>query len=80
MVFIPSLIDKEYHYYAAKLLITKSINKDNSVEKTYLIIYGLTQYNKFLKRNLNLQIKDNDKIYSTVTSNPLNGIDIAESI
>ena len=58
---------KDFRFYFAKTLFKTMLNKDE-VEKIKLLVKALNSYNRYLSRNLSLQINDIKKVYSKILS------------
>ena len=69
---------REFKYYLAKTYIKKISENRGEAEQIRYLIHGLNSYNKYLLRNLKLQINDIKKIYSKILSDSNN--DINDSI
>ena len=61
---------KEFRFYFAKTSFRVISKKVDEVEKMRYVIKGLNSYNKYLRRNLGLQINDLKRIYSRIISDP----------
>jgi hypothetical protein len=61
---------KEFRFYFAKASFKVISKKEDNVERIRYVIKGLNSYNKYLRRNLGLQIRDLKKIYSKIISDP----------
>jgi hypothetical protein len=61
---------KEFRFYFAKTSFRVISKEEDNVEKMRYVIRGLNSYNKYLRRNLGLQISDIKRIYSKIISDP----------
>lgn len=68
MVF--ALVRKRFRLYYAKGCMALVKKSNDEVEKMGYIIMGLNSYNSYLRRYMNLQMKDIKKIYSKLTTLP----------
>jgi hypothetical protein len=61
---------KEFRFYFAKASFRVISNKEDDMARMKHVIKGLNSYNKYLRRNLGLEIRDLKKIYSKIISDP----------
>ena len=74
-------LKKEFRFYFAKACCKIILNKNDKVEKMNYLFLLLSSYNKYLQRNLKIEINDIKKIYSIILSKETNQqIEIIESI
>lgn len=74
-------LKREFRFYFAKGCCKIMSNKNDKVEKTKYLFLLLSSYNKYLQRNLKIEINDIKKIYSIILSKETNQqIEIIESI
>jgi ABC-type proline/glycine betaine transport system permease subunit len=67
VILLDVILKKEFRLYLVKACFTIAVNKRDSLEYLYYFSLGLQEYNKYLKRRLNYEIKDIDKIFSKVS-------------
>ena len=74
-------LKREFRFYFAKGCCKIISNKNDKVEKMKYLFLLLSSYNKYLQRNLKIEINDINKIYSIILSKETNQqIEIIESI
>lgn len=74
-------LKREFRFYFAKACCKIMSGKNDQVEKMKYLFLLLSSYNKYLQRNLKIQINDIKKIYSIILSKETNQqIEIIESI
>jgi hypothetical protein len=74
-------LKREFRFYFAKGCCKIMSNKNDKVEKIKYLFLLLSSYNKYLQRNLKIEINDIKKIYSIILSRETNQqIEIIESI
>ena len=61
---------RQFRYYFAKAYFSMLLKGEDHVEKTRYLVEALNSYNKYLRRNLGLQINDLKRIYSKFLSDP----------
>jgi hypothetical protein len=77
---IPQLLSKEYSFYIAKRYFTK-VADSGTRGRIKLLTKGMNAYNKFLKRNLGLQINDIGRIRSKIIADSSINVDgVIESL
>jgi S-adenosylmethionine:tRNA-ribosyltransferase-isomerase (queuine synthetase) len=59
------LVPKEFRYYFAQACIRLMSLERDDISKLHYLFLGLDSYNKYLRRNLNLQFNDT-KVYSGI--------------
>jgi hypothetical protein len=59
---------RQFRYYFAKAYFSMLLKSEDDVEKMRYLIEVLNSYNKYLRRNLGLQIDDLKKVYSKFLS------------
>jgi hypothetical protein len=57
---------KELHYYIAKELFQTAAQEKESSKKAEYLVKGTKLYDKYLRRTINLEINNTEKIYSKV--------------
>lgn len=62
--------NKYFRFYLAKISFRALIKERDHVERMRYLIKGLNYYNKYIRRNLGLQINDLKTIYSKIVSDP----------
>lgn len=65
-----SLTKKDYRYYYAKACLSIISTKVEKSDKINCIVLALNSYNKYLKRNIKLQIGNIKDIYSKILIDP----------
>jgi hypothetical protein len=74
-------LKREFRFYFAKACCKIISGKNDEVEKMKYLFLLLSSYNKYLQRNLKIEINDIKKIYSIILSKETNQqIEIIESI
>jgi hypothetical protein len=61
---------KQFRFYLAKMSFRALSKEGDEVERMRYLIKGLSSYNKYIRRNLGLQINDLKTIYSRIVSDP----------
>lgn len=78
--FFSNISKRDFRYYYARGCFQISKNQSESAKMTYLI-RAINSYNKFLKRNLKLQINDTNEVSSKIISDSvLEHYDLTSSI
>ncbi|MDF2738383.1 MAG: hypothetical protein K0S93_2243 [Nitrososphaeraceae archaeon] len=62
--------NKESRFYFSKIFFKQISNKNIDGNETIYLVKGLNSYNKYLRRNIGLQINDLKNIYSKILSDP----------
>jgi hypothetical protein len=74
-------LKREFRFYFAKACCKIISGKNDEVEKMKYLFLLLSSYNKYLQRNLKIEINDIKKVYSIILSKETNQqIEIIESI
>jgi hypothetical protein len=66
-----ALSRRRFRLYFAKGCLSIAKNSNDEVEKMEFLIKGLNSYNSFLKRHIKLEINEIKKIYSKITTLPI---------
>ena len=79
IVFFRSYLNRDFRFSLAKRCMYVARKEENQVKKIHYLIIGLIQYNKYLKRNLNVQF-DDVRVYSNIISSSSDKKQIVKTI
>lgn len=63
-------VNRDFRFYFARISFRMVSKVEKNMEKMRYLIIGLNSYNKYIRRNLGLQINDLRRIYSTIITDP----------
>jgi hypothetical protein len=68
--FFSNLLHKDFRFYYARGCLRFMSKESDQTNKFYYFVMAINSYDKYLKRNLKLQINSIDNIYSKIMSDP----------